>query len=347
MTIKFANTKYRCNFEGLITENDVEELKCVKTLHTLQTDKPIEPCNWPLLEKFFSYRTDVSLRMYGFYGEQCDLSGVEHIPSLRHLYFDCLKTCEGYSAIAKLQNLETLSIGVENLTSFEFLLDVNNKLSSLSLGPTRSSSLDVGVVSRFTDMTQLAVCGHKKGFAAIKYLGKLTDLKLTSCTKPELGFLEGLDKLINLDVSLGGATNLDEIALASNLKYLNLCWIRGLSNLEFISDIPSLQRLVLDRLKQVQKLPKFQSLESLRWLTISDLKSLKDLSPIATAPNLEMLSGSSYNLAPNAFLPVFDSNSLKYASIYFSSQKKLNEFSNLAAQYGIADSVDNWQFQYI
>lgn len=285
--------------------------------------------------------------MYGFYGEQCELSGLEHIPSLRHLYFDCLKTCGGYEAIAKLKYLETLSIGVEDLTSFEFLSKVNNELSSLSLGPTRSSSLDIGILAKFTDMTKLTVCGHQKGFAAIKYLGELTDLKLTSYSKPKLGFLKGLNKLINLDVSLGGATNLDEIAMASNLKYLNLCWIRGLSNLEFISDIPSLQRLVLDRLKQVQELPNFQSLERLRWLTISDLKSLKDLSPIATAPNLEMLSGSSSNLSPNVFLPAFDSNSLKNATIYFPSQKKLNEFSNLAAQYGIADSVDNWQFQHI
>lgn len=83
MSISYRNTKHRCNFEDLRNNS---------TLHTLQTDKPIALKNWEEFEKeFLSIRKDVSLRGDGFYDEECDISNIASIPSIRHFSADCLQ----------------------------------------------------------------------------------------------------------------------------------------------------------------------------------------------------------------------------------------------------------------
>jgi hypothetical protein len=348
MTIEYCSTQHRCNFEGELTTSEFEDLRNNATLHTLQTDKPIAPSNWKRLEaEFFSIRKDVSFRVYGFYGEECHISNIALIPSLKHFYADCLRSCEGLEALKDLKNLSTLSLGIENLTSFDFLKDINSGLKILSLGKTKSSKPDISVIERFSELTDLTVCGHKKGFSSISKLSNLTDLCLYGCTKPDLSWFGALDNLSNLDISLGGADELHDIALAKNLKYLGLCWVRGLENLEFISEIPNLQRLILDRLKQVKQIPELKKVKKLRWLTISDLKSLENLDPIGESNSIEMLSGSCGNLKPSDFISAFKSNSLKYASIYFPSEKKEREFNEIARKNNIATSTENWEFQYV
>jgi hypothetical protein len=87
--------------------------------------------------------------------------------------------------------------------------------------------------------------------------------------------------------------------------------------------------------------------KKLRWLTISDLKSLENLDPIGESNSIEMLSGSCGNLKPSDFISAFKSNSLKYASIYFPSEKKEREFNEIARKNNIATSTENWEFQYV
>ena len=126
-----------------------------------------------------------------------------------------------------------------------------------------------------------------------------------------------------------------------------LCWIRGLQNIGFISEMYNLQRLSLDRLKQVKQLPNLRDLKKLRWLTISDLKSLENLDPISESKSIEMLSGSCGNLKPSDFKLAFNCNSLEYASIYFPSDKKDREFTEIAKKNNIATFTENWEFQYV
>lgn len=348
MAIKYCSTRHRCNFEGKLSFTDIQELVNNKTLHTLQTDKPVCQYNCELLEEeFFSKRKDVSFRMYGFYGKECDISNISLIPSLKHFYADCLKSCKGLEALTELQNLETLSIGIEDLTSFEFLKSVNPKLKVLNLGKTKSSKPDLSVISHFPELADLTVCGHKNGFRSISSLTSLTNLCFYRCSNPNLSWLGELENLNRLDVSLGGATELNDIALAKNIKYLGLCWIRGLENIEFISEMANLQRLKLDRLNQVKVLPNFKKLKKLKWLTISDLKSLASLEAIGASASIEMLSGSCGNLKPVDFKVAFQSDSLKYASIYFPSEKKEREFNELAEKHNVAVSSEKWEFQFV
>ena len=112
MSIEYCSTNQRCNFEGDLTSSDFEDLRNNATLHTLQTDKPITPKNWELLEsELFSIRKDVALRVYGFYGQECNISNIASIPSIRHFYADCLQSCIGLETLKELKNLSTLSVG--------------------------------------------------------------------------------------------------------------------------------------------------------------------------------------------------------------------------------------------
>jgi len=268
MPIKYFHTKHRCNFEGLLTSQEIAELRNNKTLQTLQIDKPVDSRNWALLnEELFSQRKDVALRFYGFYNDECDISAIQYMPYLRHLLVDCLSSCRGYEYLNALPELETLSIGVEDLTSFGFLSIVHKGLLSLTLGDTKSSKPSVELISNFPNLQHLALCGHKKGIESITALSNLTNLRLIGFSNMSLSWMKHLSKLTHLEILLGGLNQLEDITLAKNIEFLELCWIRGLSNINFISNCSNLQKLVLDRLKQVQSLPNFTNLKNLKRLT--------------------------------------------------------------------------------
>ena len=102
-------------------------------------------------------------------------------------------------------------------------------------------------------------------------------------------------------LNLGGAVDLSSITSAQTLKHLELVWIRRLSDISFISDCVSLQRLVLDRLRQVREIPPLRKLDKLRALTVGDLNGLRSVDTIGEAPTLEWFGYSGKTLEPEDF----------------------------------------------
>lgn len=84
----------------------------------------------------FSKRPDITLRVFGFYDEVCDLSFLKSIPSVRKVSVDCLQEAVGVGTITNLKELEELTIGIHKLNSFEFLKMISPGLKKLFLGKT-------------------------------------------------------------------------------------------------------------------------------------------------------------------------------------------------------------------
>ncbi|WP_445749338.1 hypothetical protein [Polaribacter sp.] len=118
-----------------ISKNDLERLASNPKTKSIQFVSPIENKEIDLLEKIvFSKRPDITLRIYGHYGETCDLTKyIDNIPSLRNVSADCLMDAKGVESVIRLKNLETLGVGIFNLDNFDFLNDINPTIKELYL----------------------------------------------------------------------------------------------------------------------------------------------------------------------------------------------------------------------
>ena len=119
----------------------------------IQFSSPLAQQEIDTLEEFvFSQRPDITLRVYGHYMDECDLSFLKRLPSLRKILADCLIKARGIEAVTELRNLETLGVGIFDLHNFDFLSEINPSLKQLSLHQTRSKKPSIDAIARFVQL---------------------------------------------------------------------------------------------------------------------------------------------------------------------------------------------------
>jgi len=318
-----------------VSKKELEKLSNNPKTKLIQFVKPLDENEIILLEAvIFSKRPDISLRVYGHYGEECDLAFIEQIPSLRKLSVDCLMNAKGIEKVTTLKNLDELGIGVFNLDNFDFLKTINANLKRLSLHQTRSNKPSIASIKRLSDLNVLYLEGQQNGIEEIRNLRKLEEITLRSISTPNIDYLAGLPDLWSVDIKLGGIKNFDGLTSLPKLKYLELWQVRGLNDLSFISELTTLQNLFIQSVKQVGKLPDFSNSTALRRIYLENLKGLTCLSTLKSAPALEefafVMAG---NLEPEQLIPVLENPSLKSVGCGFGSVKKNDKFNNLVSAY--------------
>ena len=337
---KFFNlSKDRVEFSKNLSRREVKGLVKNKDLRYLQFSNPVEMPTFHLLnDEFFPKRPDVTLRAYSFNKQICDLSFTSEMSNLRHFSADCLWETVGIENICSIRMLESLGIGIYQLDSFTFLKDVTPNIKAISLHATKSKKPNLNNLSRFKFLEEIYLEGQQKNIEVLSQLYSLKDVTLRSISTAGVEYLKPLKQMWSLDIKLGGIKDFSGIEGMSNIKYLELWQVRGLSNLNFISKLEGLQYLYLQSLKQVTSLPSFDCLSKLRCIYLENMKGLKDVSSLRTAP---ALIGFRYvdasNMQPEVFLPLLNNPTLKQASIGFGSDKKNTQFDMLRKKYGIQD----------
>ena len=195
----------RVNFQGSLTAAEIDSLVSDPQLDVLQTSSPVESGTWDLLnDRLFAIRHDVALRVYGFYSSDCDLAFLLRLPNVRRFSADCLIKAHGIEHLATLENLESLSVGIYSLETFDFLESLpGSKLQSLSLGATKSKRPTLRHLARFDKLRTLYIEGQQKDIDAISTLSHIEDLTFRSISVDGLDFLESLNHLWSLDIKLG------------------------------------------------------------------------------------------------------------------------------------------------
>ena len=295
-----------------------------KKLKYLQFSEKLNEQEINQLEEFvFSKNSEISLRIYGFYSQECDLSFLVKIPSLKKLSVDCLMKAENAEVITKLKNIESLGIGIYNLESFEFLKDINTNLKELFLHQTKSKKLNLNLIDRFVNLEVLYIDGQSNGIEKINSLKNLKEITLRSISTGNLDYLKDLKYLWSVDIKLGGIKNFEALQTLPNLKYLELWQIRDLSDLSFISNLLNLQYLDIQSLKNVTNFPDLHKLLHLRRIYLENLKGLKEIDNIKDIPFLEeFIFVSAENMTPNNILPILKNKSIKSILCGFGSTKK-------------------------
>ncbi len=280
----------RAQLSRSISDREIDALASDNAIRTVQFFNSPEESVWQRLnDRLFKRRPDVSLRVYGFPDEICDLHFCAQLPNVQSFTLETWSTV-GLDFLKAMEQLKSFSFGGFNLDNYDFLNNIPSGLQSLSISPSRTKKPDLSVLARFTGLRKLYLDHQPKGLAVIGELKALEDLTIRSITLKDLEILRRLPKLWSLDIKLGGTKDLSALEGLENLKYLELWQILGLSDISVISTLTGLQFLFLQSLKRIETLPKMTALSRLRKVHIENMRSLRDISSLLDAPILEEIS---------------------------------------------------------
>lgn len=337
MPIKRSLSSDRLEMQEEVSESCIDMVVSDPKVKVLQTSNPITTESWKLInDRLISLRPDIQIRIYGHYSKVCDLGTLKYIPNVENLAVDCLRDVNNFESIKDLKRLSSLSVGIYNLDSFEFLGALPDSIEKLFLGGTKSKKPSLEDITKLANIKELYVEGHNKGIEFIGDLGQLEKLVLRSVSPKNIEFIRKLPKLWSLDIKLGGIKELHSIEGLDNLKYLELWQVKGLSDISAISNLVGLQYLFLQSLTNVTELPDLRNLVNLRRIYLETMKGLRNLDGLFKAPALEdFIHVCAQNMDPNQYEPLMHLASLKKALFGFGSDKKNHQMNLLMAEHGI------------
>jgi hypothetical protein len=338
----------RAELNDSASADDFRELAKQPRLRVLQCSEPVRDAVWSLVnEHFCPVRPDVELRVYGHYSRECDLSFARLLPNVRHFAADCLMRASGVEYLAELRDLQSLSLGIFELTDFSVLERLSPGLTSLSLGATRSKRPTLAPLRRFQSLRVLHLEGQSKGIEVLAGLIELEDLTLRSITTPDLHCLGNLPQLWSLDIKLGGIRKFAGVEGKQSIKYLELWQVRDLRSIDVVGTLPGLQNLFLQSLPHVESFPGLMDSPVLRRIVVANLKGLHDFTALEAAPALEefaLLDGRKQT--PQQLLPVLNNPRVRRISALFGSDRRNSEFRTLREECRKAE-FDVWDpFEY-
>lgn len=126
--------------------------------------------------------------------------------------------------------------------------------------------------------------------ADLEWLAPVQRLTLWNVRVPS-GLLAKLPALWWIDWRGGSAAaqRVEQVGACKGLRYLALNQIRGVSTIDFVADLPSLEFLSVYGLAKVTQLPSLAMATNLRRVEIGQMRSLAALAPMLEAPALQEL----------------------------------------------------------
>lgn len=247
--------------------------------------------------------------------------------------YDIVEICIGHNSgvtditfVEQINNLYSFDLYDYDFSEYWQLSYIPETIKKLTIGSTRSKKLSLEFINRFTNLESLFIEGHKKDFEKIGGLNKLKSMVIRSVTLPSLQPIKEIScDIEELDIKLGGTSNLDLLPDFKKLKYLELWKINGLEDISPISEVVSLQYLFLQAIRNVTALPDLSKLKKLRRVVLETMKGIRDLSAFRSAPVLEELAlVDMKQLQPEDFQPIVCHPTLKALRAGLGSTKKNN-----------------------
>ncbi|WP_061232697.1 hypothetical protein [Leptospira interrogans] len=265
---------------------------------------------------------------------RCDLSFLSKLSDLKNLHIRCVEV-KNQETISNLSKLKFLEVDIFGMDSFDFLSYLSNQIVTLFLGPTNSKKPNLRFLETFRNLRDLQIDGHNKNIEVISKLLEIQNLTLRSITSLDISFLE---ELKNLNIKLGGISDLSAISGMKRIQYLELWQIRKLEDIGVISSLQGLREFFLQSLPNVSKIPSLEKSENLKTIRLENMKGLKDFKFLSDAPALEkFIFVDSNSQDPKDLLPLFKNKSLKEARVGFGSDKKNKVFRDYLNQYNLVE----------
>ena len=186
--------------------------------------------------------------------------------------------------------LESFHLLDETFDRPELLASIPATITGLTIGSTHPKSMALDFLTRFTSLVDLHIDGHQKGIEAVASLKKLEKLRFSRARVPDLRVLGRLPKLRELYFSAGSLK--DPSALTEwkkSLRWLEIRQTKGVGDVDFLTELTSLEKLVLADLPNVRALPSLRGHRRLKKIALLKMKSIGKLERIAEAPGLQDL----------------------------------------------------------
>jgi len=231
---------------------------------------------------------DFGVRFYAHYSLSFDCHTLLRIPHVKMLHLDCLTHAHNTEALATLDNLYSLSLGIYELENSEILgIDTLRSLKILNIISDKKI-LNLQYFKQFSYLQELHVGGKVKNLDAIGYLEELNYLALHSISKQPLHFINRLRKLKHLRILLGGREHIQEIE-ENTIENLEISRVRGFHDLTNITSFQALKRLVIEDQIQLKEISFDQEMKALEELSIRNCKGLTHLRRMEQLPLLHTL----------------------------------------------------------
>lgn len=236
-----------------------------------------------------TYRDNLCIRFYDHGNAGFDVKTVLKIPQVKNLHLDNLGTVKNFEALADLENLSQLRVGIHNLPDHEFLRYANlHQLKTLSLDETLSSKLNLAHLPSFNKLNELILAGHTKNIAALAKLRRLKKLTLFHIKNAGLAFVNEMIGLRELDIIRGGRTDINEIS-NTGLKKLVIDQVMGFNDVSGILLWPKLVDMQLRNLKQLRLIEQKKNNSAIRRLDIFSCENLIILKGLDKLHHLKQL----------------------------------------------------------
>jgi protein phosphatase 1 regulatory subunit 7 len=234
--------------------------------------------------------SNFNVRFYGdAYGTfNCNI--LQKIPHVKSLSLDCMMHASNLAVLADLGHLQVFDLGVFHLQETEILqFDSFKNLTKLGLDSTKTKALNLDFLRNMPQLKSLFMVGHSKNIEAIGSLSQLARLWLHSATNVPLHFINSLKQLKQLEFTLGGRDNLDEIG-ENSIEYLSLGRVRGFNSFNNMANFKTLKCLSIDEQIQLQSIDFGQHLSTLIALQLRDCKTLNAVTGIENLSALQRLN---------------------------------------------------------
>ncbi len=283
------------------------------------------------------YDSAFGIRFFGHYSVAFSCKTLLKIPSVKSLYIDCVTQANDISVLSELEYLQSLALGVFELTDTEILNAKNfRQLHTLILSETRTKALNLDHLRYYKNLRSLFLNGHTKNIEAVSCLSNLKFLSLNLPKKTSVKFVNDLKHLKTLKFILGGRENISEIE-ENNIEVLEIVWVRGFNDLGDTSRFKALRTLLLENNVQLKELRFDSELRYLNDLKILNCKSLHTLLGLSNLPSLNQLRIYQTNIDFHHFKDEKFPKALKTFAFYTTNKKMDTEINAELAHRGYSE----------
>lgn len=176
--------------------------------------------------------------------------------------------------------IRALELFLPALTSIDAIAEHVNEIEFLSLGELNKKTVSLRTLSDLNNLNYLSLVKNKKDIDSIATLSNLRDLRLTGYQEKQIEHVANLNNLESLYFGFGTFEDLNAIKGLSELKSLEILWVKKLHDLSALENLTSLESLHLSTLKQVTSFPDVSNLSHLKSLVMDIINGLSSLSGI-------------------------------------------------------------------
>lgn len=245
-----------------ITDELIGSIANDEKIQYIQVSEELPDKAYQVIDKILASRPDMTFRIWGLYGlKHYDISYLHKMAHLRHLFISCRVSSSpdmiDFGLIKGLP-IKSLCLDAYDLRDYSFVKVLPEDIERLEImaeAKTRSVKFDCKWLLKFKNLKVLFLGGKaRKNINCLNEMNSLTSLSIRGITLDDFSFLKdiGLEKL---NLYWNNNDDLSGVGELTTLKEIYLWRINRLSNLDFLENLKSLEKIRLEYLCHVTSLP--------------------------------------------------------------------------------------------